>query len=68
MDFYILSKFGCDGYDTLARYRVQLRTWATSRNWEVDHDGNMIFVMKKNMGPFLLSLVPGHDFFSFITR
>jgi len=40
-------KVRCDR-DTAGRYREQLRTWATSRNWEVTYDNNdTAFVIKK---------------------
>ena len=36
----------CDR-DTAGRYREQLRTWATSRNWRVICDNDTAFVIKK---------------------
>ena len=39
-------KLRCDR-DTAGRYREQLRTWATSRNWRVICDNDTAFVIKK---------------------
>ena len=49
----VVKCFNCQGKcrnvqcsnNTAARYRDQLRTWATSRNWRVDCDDNSIFLM-----------------------
>ena len=34
-------------HDTKDRYREKLRTWATSRNWEVTRDNNMLFIIER---------------------
>ena len=33
--------------DTAPRYREQLRTWATSKNWEMTCDGGDCFVVRR---------------------
>ena len=33
--------------DTAGRYREQLRTWATSRNWKVTRDDDSEFITEK---------------------
>ena len=39
-------KVECE-YDTAPRYREQLRTWATSRNWEVTQNDVLCFIIER---------------------
>jgi len=48
-------KVWCDS-DTADRYKEQLRTWATSRNWEVTRDVYGHFIIEKNLQVILKSI------------
>ena len=48
-------KVRCDR-DTKDKYKEQLRTWATSRNWEVTRDDERCFIIEKNLQVILESI------------